>query len=264
MPKFDLKHSVRDRIAYFMQRMGITTHTAAAHALGIPRTTLQSIMRRDRIRHDTAERIAKFARLELDWIERGRGPMVGGAFPSPAEDDFMDDGSFDLLDDYSDRLDTEPDADEDAEEFLLPRLPEPDTTHFMFVPKTTGRVSAGGGLHFSFAEIPQTRLAFRRQWLERVASDPERVLIMTVEGDSMEPVLFDGDLVMIDLGRRRLKTGRVSAVSLGGIVVLKFVDLLPGRAIRLISKNPSYPPLEVEIDDIRVVGQVIWSARTWV
>lgn len=264
MPKFDLKHSVRDRIAYFMERMGITTHTAAAHALGIPRTTLQSIMRRDRIRHDTAERIARFAQLELDWIERGKGPMSKVPFPSSTEDDFLEDAGFDLLDDYSDRLDGEPETGEDAYEFQLPRLPEPDTTNFMFVPKTTGRVSAGGGLHFAFSEIPQTKLAFRRQWLEKVASDPGRVLVMTVEGDSMEPVLFDGDLVMIDLGRRRLKTGTVFAISMGGIVVLKFVDLLPGRAIRLISKNPSYPPLEVEIDDLRVVGQVIWSARTWV
>lgn len=264
MPKFDLKHSVRDRIAYFMERMGITTHSAAAHALGIPRTTLQSIMRRDRIRHDTAERIARFARLELDWIERGRGPMSRMPFSPSTEEDFLETAGFDLLDEYPDRLDGEPDTDENMDQFELPRLPEPDANHFMFVPKTTGRVSAGGGLHFAFSEIPQTKLAFRRQWLERVASDPGRVLIMTVEGDSMEPVLFDGDLVMVDLGRRRLKTGTVFAISLGGIVVLKFVDLLPGRAMRLISKNPSYPPLEVEIDDIRVVGQVIWSARTWV
>ena len=264
MSKFDLKHSVRDRIAYFMERMGITTHTAAAQALGIPRTTLQSIMRRDRIRHDTAERIAQSARLELDWIERGKGPMSKGPTRLSGEEDFLDDGGFDFLDDYSEGPDSELGGGEDEDGLQLPTLPEPNAAKFMFVPKTTGRVSAGGGLHFAFSEIPRIRLAFQRQWLERMASDPRRVLIMTVEGDSMEPVLYDGDLVMIDLGRRRLKSGTVFAISLGGIVVLKFVDLLPGRAIRLISKNPSYPPLEVQIDDIRVVGQVIWSARTWV
>lgn len=264
MPKYDLEHSVRDRIAYLMERMGITTHTAAANALGIPRTTLQSIIRRDRIRHDTAERIARFAQLELDWIERGKGVMTKGPPPLPIDEDYLEEGEFDLIDDYSDRLDAGIESTEETEELRLPRLPEPDPREFMFVPKTTGRVSAGGGLDFSFSEIPKTKLAFRRRWLEKVASDPERVLIMTVEGDSMEPVLFDGDLVMIDLGRRRLKTGTVFAISMGGAMVLKFVDLLPSRGMRLISKNPSYPPLEVKIDDVRVLGQVIWSARTWV
>jgi hypothetical protein len=44
---------------------------------------------------------------------------------------------------------------------------------------------------------------FQRSWIKQdLRSDPANLRIMHVECDSMMPTLHDGDIVLVDLGRR--------------------------------------------------------------
>ena len=43
-------------------------------------------------------------------------------------------------------------------------------------------------------------VSFNYRWLSDISSKPENVRLVAFKGPSMEPALFDGDLLMVDLG----------------------------------------------------------------
>lgn len=119
------------------------------------------------------------------------------------------------------------------------------------------------------------QLAFRRSWLQRIGLAPANARLARVRGDSMEPVLKDGDLVLIDISRRSVivrprKPGKppradLYAVLDGGAARVKRIEhSSPGRLV-LHSDNPLYPP-EVRdggnADDLGIIGKVMWWGHT--
>lgn len=125
------------------------------------------------------------------------------------------------------------------------------------------RLSAGHGCFE--AEAGNTEhYAFRFEFLSR-KGDPSRMVLMHVDGNSMEPAFTDGDMVLIDQSQTDLRPGKVYAVAVEGLVYLKLVNTAPGKLV-LSSYNPAYPPLEFEIyegldETIHIVGRALWFGR---
>ena len=66
----------------------------------------------------------------------------------------------------------------------------------------------------------------------------------------------------IDLGRRRLHGGRIYAIGVGDAIMMKRLELMTDRSVRVISDNKAtYPPYEIDLTELRILGQVIWYAR---
>ena len=72
-------------------------------------------------------------------------------------------------------------------------------------------LDAGGGA-FVLSEKMKKRLAFRREWVSRIATGVKNLVLMQVRGDSMEPTIFSGDVVMVDKGRKRNHQGCIFAL----------------------------------------------------
>lgn len=108
-----------------------------------------------------------------------------------------------------------------------------------------------------------THFSFRKSWLEKIATDPGNVVLVRLEGNSMEPTLCEGDMVMLDIGRNRsIKAGFIYALGIGGTIVFKRLEPLDDHRIRIISdRKTAYPPYECKIDDIHILGRAIWFAR---
>lgn len=64
-------------------------------------------------------------------------------------------------------------------------------------------------------------IMFRRSWMESRGFRPERVFAMLVTGQSMEPSLFDGDLVVFNTTDVTPRDGEVYAVNYDGEAVVK-------------------------------------------
>ncbi len=79
---------------------------------------------------------------------------------------------------------------------------------------------------------------------------------LEVRGDSMEPVLRDGDLVAVDRGRRDVKSGGIYVVRIGEELFIKQIDL-DGNLWRCVSFNGAYPTICVEPSDLHVVGEAV-------
>ena len=82
---------------------------------------------------------------------------------------------------------------------------------------------------------------------------------IVVEGDSMEPLLRDGDEILVDRTPRPLRDG-IHVVRVGEALLVKRVQTgVPGRLI-LESANPAYRPIELSTDEVAVIGRVVWKS----
>jgi len=84
------------------------------------------------------------------------------------------------------------------------------------------------------------------------------IRIFEVIGDSMEPRLYEGDRVFIDLRYTVPSPEGIFALWDGFGLVIKRLQFVMGSEptrVRVISANPSYSPYEAALDDVRVIGR---------
>jgi phage repressor protein C with HTH and peptisase S24 domain len=132
---------------------------------------------------------------------------------------------------------------------------------FVLICQVNGKISAGGGL------VPDNsadmKAAFRREWIKRKGGKPDNMSLIKVDGDSMEPTLLTGDLVLIDHTRTAIAPqGGIYAISIDHEIMIKRIQVLhPQVKLRIISDNKQYPPLEIDADKVTINGKVIWFGR---
>jgi SOS-response transcriptional repressor LexA len=80
-----------------------------------------------------------------------------------------------------------------------------------------------------------------------------RYMALTVRGDSMEPLIHTGDMVLVRVGDRLATDTVVVARDIDGGYVVKKVARLRARSIELASLNPTYPPMRIA----RVPGSIL-------
>lgn len=123
--------------------------------------------------------------------------------------------------------------------------------------------SAGPGA-IAEDERALSRLGFPERWLRRIAGDPSRLSIITVKGDSMEPLLAEGDDILVDGGdgAERLRDG-IYVLRVEETLVVKRIALNPAsRLLTIRSDNPGYRDWpDCRIADIDVIGRVVWCGR---
>jgi phage repressor protein C with HTH and peptisase S24 domain len=125
------------------------------------------------------------------------------------------------------------------------------------VPRLPLEASAGPGA-VGAAEIPFDAFRFSRRWLREQGLEPAMLSSIRVLGDSMDPLLRDGDEILVDRTPRPFREG-VHVVRLGEALHVKLLQAVPPSGMRLISKNPAYEPVEVAMSDVDVVGRVVWK-----
>lgn len=132
---------------------------------------------------------------------------------------------------------------------------------FVGVPKVRARLSAGGG-SFETQDEVRTVVPFRQDWLRRKGTITGMVL-MDVVGNSMEPEIRHGDMVLIDQGQTAIVAHGVYAVGVEDTVLVKRVEKRPG-ALVLLSDNRDYAPIVLSgdaLEALRVIGRVLWVGR---
>ena len=80
----------------------------------------------------------------------------------------------------------------------------------------------------------------------------------------MEPLVGDGDRLIVDISRRAPATGEMAVLWDGLGLVVKRIEAVSGSdpaKLRLISANPVYAPYAVPAQDVHMVGKVVWVLR---
>jgi transcriptional regulator with XRE-family HTH domain len=98
------------------------------------------------------------------------------------------------------------------------------------------------------------------EYLREAVRNPERAIVLPINGDSMLPNYAPGDRVIIDLSEHELRADGVYLISDGvnapQIKRLQIVQFSRPRKCRIISDNPAYQPQEVETDMVHIMGKV--------
>ncbi|OYW46554.1 MAG: transcriptional regulator [Sphingomonadales bacterium 32-68-7] len=126
------------------------------------------------------------------------------------------------------------------------------------VPRLPLEASAGPGALAS-AEAPFGAFRFSRRWLRAQGLEAARLSAIRVIGDSMDPLLRDGDEILVDRTPAPFREG-VHVLRLGDALHVKRVQAgKPGR-LRLISANDAYEPVEVSLGEVDLIGRVVWKS----
>ena len=145
---------------------------------------------------------------------------------------------------------------------LLPDEARKLDSEFYPVPKVSVRLAGSHGGSVVYEDRIEGFYAFKYEWLSQ-KSHPSDCVLMGIVGESMEPTLNEGDMVLIDQSQTDPYTGKLYAVAIEGQAVVKRLEKLPGKLL-LRSDHPSYEPVTIDTDkysDVRIIGRVIWAAR---
>jgi hypothetical protein len=108
-------------------------------------------------------------------------------------------------------------------------------------------------------------VSFSRDLIERELRAPANSLLaMVAEGNSMEPEFRGGDQILVDTRRKSLAQPGAFCLWDGDGHVIKFLEKVPDSdppKVRVISLNPLYQPHERLIEEINLVGRVVWFGR---
>ncbi|SFR87131.1 S24 family peptidase [Sphingomonas jatrophae] len=135
--------------------------------------------------------------------------------------------------------------------------PAPD---LVTLPRLSVAASAGPGALGEEHAIG--RIALDAAWLRQLAPHGTADLaLLSVEGDSMEPTLHDGDEIIVDAAatRRPLADG-IWVLRHDDALLVKRLARAAAGGIVIISDNRAYPPSGPHPPAaLRLIGRVIWS-----
>jgi len=128
----------------------------------------------------------------------------------------------------------------------------------MVLPRLDVLASAGPG-SFVDGEVVLGAEALDPALADRLGLHQGQAAIVRVRGDSMEPGLCDGDLIVVDRVRR-------TPDARGGVYVIRIDDAVMVKRVRrardalvAVSDNPAAGP--VPEGTIEVIGRVVWLMR---
>ncbi|GAB4186001.1 MAG: hypothetical protein Tsb002_10100 [Wenzhouxiangellaceae bacterium] len=108
-------------------------------------------------------------------------------------------------------------------------------------------------------------MAFQRQWLtQQFGAEEQDLFLLRVLGDSMNPTLKAGDMVLIDGHQLPDCAGDgLYLLRLGQALMIRRLQTLPAGRYRVISANPDYAAFIIRLgdDEIRVLGRVVWAGQ---
>lgn len=225
---------IATRLDEAMRAAGFDSQSALSRASGVPQPTIARILKgtgKSGPETDTLAKLAQACNVSFRWLHEGAGAMSRTAeIPGALLVGTLDDNDPDVID----------------------------------VPLVKLKLSAGIQ---GFAAQPEQgvlrKIRLDRSWLEKNGYEPSRLIAVTVKGESMEPALYDGDIVVINTADRRPVDGAVFAVNYEGEPVIKRLARDIGRWW-LMSDNSDqrkYHRKSCEGDECIVVGRVVHLHR---
>ncbi|MEQ1889728.1 MAG: S24 family peptidase [Alphaproteobacteria bacterium] len=135
---------------------------------------------------------------------------------------------------------------------------------FILVPQYDVQAAAGAGA-IPADEGPLGFLSFRRDWVRRtLGANPASLAVITATGDSMEPTVRQGDLLLIDLSQAGVTENGVYVLEREGALLVKRLQFTLEGGLLVHSDNPVYrlESYSSGFDHgLRVVGRVRMISR---
>ncbi len=224
-------NAILDRL---LSGAGLHRDAQLAAFLGVSPQAVSQARRKRKIPEGWVVKVARECNLSMDWLMFGRGsaddPSRTAASPQPSTPSGAAVPDLDLL----------------------------------CIPLVAASLSAGVGSLQTDGEVLDY-FAFRSEWLCR-KGNPDKMILMKVYGDSMEPESSHADMALIDQSKQQIFPHTIYAVGVNEEIYIKQIETLPGHRMLLRSLNKRYDPIEVDLrgdmaESVRIIGKVIWWCR---
>ena len=186
--------------------------------LGISTSAMSGYRKRQSLPMEQCVKIAERTGVSLDWLILGKGTPQAQQQPHSAVQDY---------------------DDNDA----------------VWVPLYDVYASAGGGEDVWGEEIEQY-IPFSRVWLNQKNLHSKSLSCVKVRGDSMEPTLNNGDVILVN-SDRQVGDG-VFVVRIGNLLRVKRLQTLLNGSLKISSDNPIYESETLnpkEDSDFAIIGE---------
>jgi phage repressor protein C with HTH and peptisase S24 domain len=230
---------ISSRLDSAMKAAGYESQSALARASGVPQPTINRILKgvgKKGPEAHTLVQLASACNVSFEWLHEGSGQRERKRDRNAAP-------GTGLPAQFA-RVVVEPD----------------DDANFYQIQKVKLRLSAGIS---GFAVEPETydgsTLSVPRHWADRNGYIPERLIGVKVRGESMEPSLYENDLVIINTADIKPVDGAVFAVNYEGEPVVKRMSRDAGQWW-LTSDNPDQRKYHRKVcrgNDCIIIGRVV-------
>jgi phage repressor protein C with HTH and peptisase S24 domain len=227
-----------DRAAFIGRLQTILTHWPSADRLarvtGVSPSAFRKWLRGEA--EPSRERLVALANasgVPVGWLASGDGPepRFQGAGPTRSR------GAAAPLDAGLDRQDY----------VVLPKRPE----------------AAAAGVESPPAPNTTEFIAFRRDWVRgHLGIEPDQLVVETALGESMDPTIHDGDLLLVDTTETQFHSFGVYVMEIAGERLVKRTQPRLDGSLTLISDNPAYEAEHLPpdwADTVKIVGRVLWT-----
>lgn len=229
-----------------------------AHRIGITQPSLSELETGKSLSTSYIASIARACGVDAFWLESGRGEMLNPLESAFKVSDVKGGYSLNSEENTTDpRLltypgmmpiaawdDSTPLDDDEAE---VPFLKEVE-------------LAAGSGKYAITESNTKTKLRFGKSTLRNKGINPNKIVCVTVKGNSMEPAILDGATVGVDTENTTIVDGKIYAIAIDDeLLRVKLLYRLSNGQVRVRSFNrEEYEDEVYDLKDIRVIGRVFW------
>ena len=191
------------------------------------------------LKSSNAFKVAQACGVSPEWLATGRGRPVAGrtADNTPLE------GLYPVP------------AWESADE-----LPE---GQFVLVPRFKVQLSAGTG-RMAFHIDRKRPLPFLNDWIRSIGvRNVAQLVLVYAGGDSMEPRIRDGDLLLMDMGQQQVRDGQIYGLRYREELRVKRLFTRVDGGLLIRSDNLALYPDEIIAPDssehLEILGRIVWA-----
>jgi phage repressor protein C with HTH and peptisase S24 domain len=202
---------------------GSVTHLAELAGIRPPSVSDWLNGKTKTIKGSPAARLAKHFSINMLWLTDGIGPMRRNDLPEPVH------------------LTDHPDLQE--------------------IPRVRFKLSAGVS---GYAIEPENGngkpVFFRKDWFDLHNYRPDQLFAVRVAGASMEPALYDGDLIVVNTADTAPHDGDVFAINFEGELVIKRLRRDAGEwwATSDAADQRRFAPKRCT-EDVKIIGRVVYK-----
>ncbi len=147
--------------------------------------------------------------------------------------------------------------------FVMPSVDVPDDQYEDVVPVREIDLTFGMGSTYLDVPITEEVHRFPRAWIRRYTrASPDRLFFAQGLGDSMEPTLYDSDLLLIDTSQRTLNMAeKIWAVAYADCGMIKRLRPVPGGGVEVWSDKKEVSPFTAYDGELEIIGRVVAVQR---
>lgn len=143
--------------------------------------------------------------------------------------------------------------------FMTPLAPD---TGYAQIPVFDVALAAGSGTHIDMERVTDW-VPISREWIQDQQFTKDRLVVVTVSGDSMTPRLHDGDMLLVNTAEKQPVSGNIYAIAVDNeLRVKRLMKRMDGSWI-ISSDNKSNPAYQDEtishhnFEQLRIIGRAV-------